>query len=181
MNMKLRVLLGSLVGGGVLAVALTFLSRGHAAYTLIVGALVVFVAVPAGVVALLALLLSRYCWRNRLRWASAIAAACVGCVGMLLLFLPAGALLQEHDIATARQYCEDLVPLLDAHKQMTGSYPERLDDIVPGTQDIPRLLNNAPFYSTDGKTFTFTFEVPDGLLPTIHVFGGDTRDWREWS
>jgi len=92
--------------------------------------------------------------------------------------LPIGAMVLRSDVATAKRYCEDLVPGLDAYKRAHGRYPKAIDTFtVPA--GTPRLLRPYPFYTSDGASFSFWFANPGGLMDGC-AYDSNHREWSEW-
>lgn len=81
-----------------------------------------------------------------------------------------GQLLREDDLEEAHRYVLMAVPLLDAEKSRTGSYPERLE-LISTLPQPPKLLHSNGAYITNGKTFRFM------ILSERLTFSSDHREW----
>lgn len=81
-----------------------------------------------------------------------------------------GKILNEAELNDAQNYVSRAVPLLDAEKIRSGSYPSQLE-LLPALGQAPKLLRSRGSYLSDGKTFRFT--IPSERL----VFASDHRDW----
>lgn len=167
--------------GLILALAATFVGRGHFGAAIIAIGLVFYVGLPLGIVGLVALLLGKWRFGGKLKWVGIIALAGAEVLTIQLISLPLGFALQERDVAKARAYCESLIDGLEAHRERTGSYPEDLGEIQPKSTQLPRLLGKGEFYSGHGDSFSFEFMVPDGLLPAIHVYDSADGNWTTYS
>lgn len=92
-------------------------------------------------------------------------------VGLFLGFsLVLGNILNEAELDEARNFVSQAVPLLDAEKIRSGSYPSRLESL-PALGQPPKLLRSHGSYISDGKIFRFTIQS-ERL-----VFASDHRDW----
>ena len=98
-------------------------------------------------------------------------------IGMQLMTLPAGKWLYAYDVRNAEQFCEALIPEIDAYKQKNGRYPEKITDVSLMTGDLPRLLRrqSSSLYHSDGKSFGFTFNDPIGMMNFISFNDKDRR------
>jgi hypothetical protein len=94
-----------------------------------------------------------------------------------LLSLPIGAVIADHDVADAERYCESLIPQLESYKRAHGTYPRALAPSIH-LDDEPRLLRRSLHYSSDGTTFSFSFDDSRGLL-NFREFSSETRRWSD--
>ncbi len=76
----------------------------------------------------------------------------------------------------AKAYPEKILPLLESYHKQHGRYPSSLD-VLDGKPAIPRLLRVPDAYKSDGKTFSFSFPKPGGLMDFWH-FQSETREWK---
>ncbi|MCF7955939.1 MAG: hypothetical protein K9M75_09075 [Phycisphaerae bacterium] len=89
-----------------------------------------------------------------------------------------GGIWLEHDISTAKVYCESLVPDLDDYKVVNGHYPESLTAVSDQTV-VPRLLMEDSYYRSFGDSFEFSFDDPGGMMNGF-AFSSKDRQWYEW-
>jgi len=184
MNKKhVTFIVGGLLGV-VLGLADAFVYRGHGEVGMVVMGIVFCVAPPLGIVGLGALLLGKLWFGRKLKWVGIIAlAGAEVLVVELLISVPLGFALQDHDVAEARAYCESLIDDLQAYRERTGSYPERFDEIQPERRQLPHLLRNTEFYSREreGDSFSFKFELPDSFPNTIHLYNSKDNNWTTYT
>jgi len=179
MNRRLAWITGAVAVGSAVGLTNTLVFRGSF-FSYFVAVIGIYVAVSLIVVACIMIFLSRYWHRSRFRWACGISAALAGIALAPAAFLPAGYLLQKSDIRKARTYCENLAVKLESAKAETGSYPPSIHALLSKSGPLPRLLS-AKFYTSDGQSYSFEFEVDDGFLPTVHTYHSTDRVWREYS
>lgn len=184
MNKKLVTFIVGGLLGVVLGLATALVYRGHGEVEFLVMGIVLYVAVPLGIVGFAALLLGKLWFGRKLKWVGIIAlAGAEVLVVELLISSPLGYMVQEHDVAEARAYCESLIDDLEAHRERTGSYPETLDEIQPERRQLPHLLRNTEFYSREreGDSFSFKFELPDSFPKTIHLYNSEDGEWTTYT
>ena len=89
---------------------------------------------------------------------------------LLLQFaaIPVASCLHNQDIHNAKEFCEALVPMLDEVKTRTGSYPTRIDDLLPPGKPLPVLLRSGGFY-TSQKPDHFFFSISTGWFQSIEL------------
>ncbi|HUP62955.1 MAG TPA: hypothetical protein VNA69_21360 [Thermoanaerobaculia bacterium] len=159
-----------------LNIVAAFVGRGSFLHVMIALMLLMYVVVPATVLALLAMVVAR--WRPALhavaRWLFVVALV----AGSFLLSVPPGILLLRRDIAAAKSYCDALVPRLEEHRRMHGAYPEKIG-AVSNAADRPRLLVRDTFYMSNGVEFLFSFDNPGGMFNGFSFASTDGR-WEEW-
>ena len=178
MKAKFITLLSSAVAGLVVGGVVTLVFRGHFISLIITLGLGAYVGLPLLVLACLAAILAHFSAEPKLlKWAATIALACVLFIGTQAALLPAGAMLLEQDIDQAKTYCENLVPLLEAHRAKHGTYPEELGDLVGvGDRYLPRLLRSRDFYSAEAERLAFGFCVR-GFFLDLHFYSSEDRQW----
>ena len=90
--------------------------------------------------------------------------------------IPLGGWIQEHDVATAKQYCENLIPLLEEFRQQHGMYPKKIEDLGNNFSP-PWLLDcHADFYRR--RDSGYSFHVHDHtLLFGEYRFTSDGQRW----
>lgn len=81
---------------------------------------------------------------------------------------------QDRAVAQAKAYPDRIAPLLEAYRQAHGAYPKSLDHL-PTTPPLPRLLRHNAYHS-DGKTYSFQFPQPGGLIDTWN-YDSETQTW----
>lgn len=150
--------------------------RGSFLHWVAVMALLAYVAVPALVVAGVAMSLCRK-WK-----AGSITARLAGTVALVaastIVSLWPGSILRNHDIRAAKGYCESLVPKLEAFHRAHGSYPSSVEPVAD-TSHLPRLLRGSQFYHSDGREYSFLFSNPARMMNFIE-FSGAMKSWSEW-
>lgn len=99
--------------------------------------------------------------------------AAFGCLAGLAI--PANHFLQQRAVADAKEYPLRIAPLLEAYRQAHGSYPVSLDQI-PSKPSVPRLLRSSYAYHSDGKSYSFCFGKPGGLIDTWN-YDSETQAW----
>lgn len=182
MRAKLLVLLGATLLGVVGGLVFTFLpgiGRGSFNQFFICVLLAVFVCVPAGGIAVVAFLVSLK-WRPRvLGWVGTISVAVVVVAVLIGLSYVPGYALATYDVGSAWQYCDMLVPLLDEHKERSGSYPDSIAVVLPEESSLPFLLRNRRFYKhfKDKDSFTMSFKEPRAFFFSWHIFESESREW----
>lgn len=181
MNTKLLTFLFIVLGSLLVALLSNFIFRGAYAHLIVILFLNVFLALPLAFLALVAGLLYFFLSRNWLLWIATVSLAVSVSLFLQVPFQVLGENLLHEDIASAKAYCESLVPLLDAHKSATGSYPASLDKLSPPIpRPLPRLLRNRNFYLTSPDGFAFHFEVEDRLMFTsTYLYTSGDHDWQE--
>jgi hypothetical protein len=143
-----------------------FFGRGSFAHGVLALAVPAYIGIPAAVLALLARLLRK---GTLARWAFVVAIVAASGV----LSIGPGKLLLRRDLANAKAYCEALVPRLEEHRRIHGSYPKSVD-----AQDAPRLIDRRTFYTTDGRAYFFSIVDPAGLL-NVFVYDSTTKKWEQ--
>ena len=92
-----------------------------------------------------------------------------------------GLYIQKQDIAKAKEFCEGLIPLLDAYQQEKGRYPAGLNTILSKDQKLPVLLRGADFeYSGKEDTFSFSFSDPGSVMFGGWAYNNKHREWYYW-
>lgn len=154
-------------------VALVFFGRGSFLHSVIAISLIVWVALPAFAVAVLCVLLRKRGpgFRRTARWTAGIGVIASSC----LISLPIGSALLRHDIATARAFCESLVPKIEAYRAHHGKYPRDIR-AVAGSGATPRLLEAPGYYGSNGESYSFFFEDPSGMMNSFS-YDSATKTW----
>src|SRR5262245_38429059 len=153
--MRTIVILGSILLNAVLVV----IGRGSFAHVISVIMLIVYIAVPTTLVALVCLLAARRYQSPTARVIARIAFGLAFALFSTLASLPVGAVILDHDIDVAQRYCESLMPRLEEHKAKHGEYPREIGSIT-NLPEPPRLIRGESFYSTSGAEFRFSFVDP---------------------
>jgi hypothetical protein len=175
-----RVLLLIFVSLGI-NLGLAYTLRGGIDQLICVAFAIGFVAAPAFLLAVIGFVVSKtHLWPDARRFAgqSFVVSLVAGSTfGSLILAEP---LLRE-DISTAKSYCENLVPLLDAYQQQHGRYPENLEAIAP-LPPLPNRLEMKKMYLlvNDGAAFEFNFRDPAAFAFGGYRFSSHSRTWIYW-
>ena len=157
-----------------LTLAFVLLGRGSFFHWVAVGALVV-VAAAAALAGILAFAVSNIGPSPRIRAAAWISLGLAAVLGSTLASLPLGNMILRSDVHAAKEYCESLVPRLEEHRRLHGTYPRDIN-AVGYTPDPPRLLRERMYYSSDGSSYSFDFTNPSGLLNGFR-YDSDSRKW----
>ena len=168
-------LVASTTFGVVTMLVSSWLFRGSWLAEFVLSAGKKFVLLSAGIGAA-AIVVGKW-WRPQLL--RRFGAGVVGTAWVFVLQLPSvplGRLLTQQDIRTAHRYCEALIPVLEAKRQQTGTYPESGWEFDLRYPKRPRLLRDEGWYRSDGTTFLF--EVPDpSSLRGADVYRSKSRKW----
>ncbi len=116
-----------LIAGGVgfsVAMVLSFIFRGDFGHGLIVACVLIYIVLPLMLIAGIIFIVGRLWHRKWLSWILTVALALMAFSSVQVVSMPIGWYLQEGDVRLAREYCEQLIPLLKAHKEQAGSYPK---------------------------------------------------------
>jgi hypothetical protein len=89
----------------------------------------------------------------------------------------AGVFVADGDIRRAQLYCDRLAVSIERHREETGRYPERLEE-VERNDTRPRLLQGQTFYRRVGDDYIFEFRHPfrEGAILSRT---GAVSEWRE--
>lgn len=157
---------GRCVGFGVLAAAFAAVVVLADPFFLLVLGLVplVWIGLPAAALAVILLLVALRTGRS-LRPALTLLAAVAVFGALIGLALPANRLMQQRAVDDAKAYPARVAPLLEAYRQMHGTYPGSLDQL-PGKPPVPRLLRTPYGYRSDGCGYSFSFGQPGGFINT---------------
>ena len=85
-------------------------------------------------------------------------------------------------IDEAKDFCQQLVPRLDAARRANGAYPPTLDEILLPGEPLPSLLRrpeNAEWYSPSGDHYRFYIYCGGRLVlcAPLTVFDSRTATW----
>jgi len=76
------------------------------------------------------------------------------------------------EINQAKQYCEDLAPIVETYKAEHGLYPADLTVLNRDPKHVPILIRGVNFYDGYGETYRFYF---------IDPFGYGAWEFSSWS
>ena len=174
-RMAIPIIVG-LTAGGVWAVIGPSISVGKIPYGEIALYGSWFLAGPITLVSVLLLAMSR----GRLRLLPGIG---VGVSGFLLVSLfgvsHADHLKRTHN-RMAKDYCEVLIPKLDAYKSDHGDYPNRIESMLPeDRRSLPVYLRDGSFYfkGTNGYSFGWSDSPRFPLCSGGSSYRRDTGKW----
>jgi len=87
-----------------------------------------------------------------------------------VLSLFPGKWIHQRDVVQAKNYCESLVPTLEAYKSKNGHYPEKIDTLEAGFGKRPFLLKNDDYFYVAIKEGQFSFNFLDSgsFMGTYH-------------
>lgn len=182
-----KALVGCLLLALALNAALVFFGRGSFGHAILLAIGVLYVAVPLFALAGVALVITAIVaskQKTALRtfpvfWGAVVGVLLSLVVGSSVLSWPAGYAVGRRDIARAKRFCNELVPLLDAYRTEHGQYPESLAELNHGRRP-PLLLRREPsFYDSNRETFRFGFVDPAGFLNGFE-FSSKNGRWVEW-
>jgi hypothetical protein len=134
----------------------------------------VWIGLPASLIGVILLLVAIRTGRSRrpaLTILSVVAA--FGC--LVGLAIPTNHFIQQRAVAAAKEYPAQVAPLLEAYRQLHGSYPTSLD-YLPTKPSVPRLLRSSYGYQSDGSRYSFCFGQPGGLIDTWN-YDSETQTW----
>jgi hypothetical protein len=77
----------------------------------------------------------------------------------------------------ARQFCESLVPAIEAGRQEDGSYPSTPDPAWLRGKKIPRLIRPKNFYESKNYSYTLYFWDPGTFWDNFWSFNGESKTW----
>ena len=180
---------------------LTILAGGFAAAfaTAFLGALIgrgsmlhAFVVIPAALLFLALLVLSSFWGLEVLARRSsgrAVAREVRSIVWMLsLTFVVAGVvaspfvgiLLRKFDVARAKRFGEEMLPLLERYREEHGAYPDSLSDITDVSR-APRLVREGELtYRHYWRGYEFELSVAQGFGIAGWNLSSSDRQWRYW-
>ena len=98
-----------------------------------------------------------------LRWAKRALLALSFFLIFPMLSIFYGARIAKADVREAENFCEQyILPFLEAHKEQTGSYPEKVEDAIRKMNNLPRLFRGYVVYEIDqdGQSFVLGFSDP---------------------
>ena len=170
--MKIRslALLTSILGIGA---AIGALIGGGFIHTIIAQFLCIWVAAPALI--LLAITgIERLRRRDQPRAMRGFMMGCVAIALGILGFTGGGASAFHYRESEMRSFVTQVLPLLDAHKEKSGSYPRNLEEVTD--KRLPYYLKRSGRYTSDGATFTFYYENPDSMISGL-MLSDSHRTW----
>jgi hypothetical protein len=104
---------------------------------------------------------------------AAVLALAVLCLGAFVVLRAR----TQRQVASAKVFCESLVPRLQQIHAETGAFPKKVDPAWWGSQAVPPLIRTQDFYFSNGKTFILHFRDPSAFWDDI--WGFDSR-WMTW-
>jgi hypothetical protein len=152
---------GALIGGGFI-------------HTIIARLLFVLVAAPA-LIFLTVTGIARLRQRDQPRVVSGFMVGCAALAAAILGFMGGGAAMFHYRESEVRQFVEQVLPLLDAHKKKSGAYPRSLEEVTD--KSLPHYMKGRDCYTSNGATFTFYYVSPDGMISGLMLTDSD----RKWS
>lgn len=134
----------------------------------------IWIGFPASIVAVILLLVAIRTGRSRSPALTILfSVAAFGC--LVGLAIPTNHFIQQRAVAAAKEYAARVAPLLEAYHQTHGSYPTNLQQLR--TQPtVPRLLRTSYGYRSNGRSYSFSFGMPGGLIDTWH-YDSETQQW----
>ncbi len=93
-------------------------------------------------------------------------------IGLLMV---ANYFAQEHAVANAKAYPEQVAPILEAYRKEHGTYPKSLD-LLPSKPPVPRLLRDSA-YQSNGQGYGFCFSQPGGFIFDVWCYDMETQTW----
>lgn len=171
--MKIRNIAPIVCGIGIGA-ALGALMGGGFIHTIIARFLCIWIAAPA-VILLAVTGIERLRHRDQPRAMSSFMMGCAAIALTILGFTGGGAAAFQYREFEVRGFVAQVLPLLDAHKKRTGSYPSHLEEVTD--QRIPYYLKGSDRYTSDGTSFTIYYENADSIMSGLML----TDSHRRWS
>lgn len=99
------------------------------------------------------------------------------CFGLAVVFDLSGMFCGVWLESRSRDWCERLVPRLDAWREAHGTYPARLDDLGP---DVGRPWLWDAKFSYEASDTEFSFDIPAAqelIFPVVYSFTSTRRTW----
>ena len=171
--MKIRNIAPIVCGIGIGA-ALGALMGGGFIHTIIAQLLCMWIAAPSLILLAIAGI-ERLLHRGQPR---AIKGFMIGCASVALTifaFTGAGTAAFHYRESEVRNFVTQVLPLLDAHKKKTGSYPHQLQEVTD--KRLPYHLKGSGRYTSDDTSFTFYYENADTIMSGLML----TDSHRRWS
>ena len=171
--MKIRNI-APIVCGIVIGAALGALMGGGFIHTIIAQFLCLWIAAPALI--LLAITgIERLRHRDRPRATSGSIIACAAVALSIFGFTGGGAAAFHYRESEMRGFVTQVLPLIDAHKQKTGLYPLKLQEVTD--KKLPYHLRGSGRYTSDGTSFTFYYTNAGSIMSGLML----TDSHRRWS
>ena len=154
-------IIGALIGGGMM-------------HTMIADLLCLWIAAPALIV-LSFMVIERFQHRGQPSATSGLMMGCAALAMLVLGFTGGGTAVFQYREAEVRRFVSEVLPLLDAHKQKSGSYPQNLREVTD--KRLPYYLRGRGRYNSNGDTFSFYYENPDAIMVGL-MLTDSHRAWR---
>ncbi len=167
---KLALLVLALGVGGVFGA----LMGGGFIHTIIARFLCIWIAAPA-VILLTVSGIKRLRHRDQPRAMSGFMVGYTALALATLGFTGGGMAIFHYRESEVRRFVKQVLPLVDAHKKLAGTYPRNLEEVTD--QSLPYYLRGRGRYTSDGTTFTFYYENPDSIMGGLML----TDSHRTWS
>jgi hypothetical protein len=134
----------------------------------------IWIGLPASLIAGILLLIAVRTGRSRRP-----ALRVLSVVGVFVCFvglaIPTNHFIQQRAVTAAKAYPARVGQLLEAYRQTHGFYPTSLNQL-PNKPSVPRLLRSSYGYRSDGRSYSFCFDQPGGLIDTWN-YDSETRQW----
>jgi hypothetical protein len=143
-------------------------------HTIISQFLCIWIAAPALILLTIAGI-ERLRHRDRPRATSGFMIGCATVAFSISGFTGGGAAAFHYRESEVTSFVTQVLPLIDAHKQKTGSYPLKIQEVTD--QRLPYHLRGSGRYTSDGTSFTFYYENADSIMSGLML----TDAHRRWS
>ena len=153
--------IGALMGGGFI-------------HTILYRFLCMFIAAPS-LIMLTLTGIQRLRHRDQSSVMGGFAVGCAALAIAILGFTGGGAAMFHYRESEVRQFVEQVLPLLDAHKKKSGAYPRSLEEVTD--KRLPHYMKGRDCYTSNGATFTFYYVSPDEMNSGLMLTDSD----RKWS
>ena len=106
------------------------------------------------------------------------------CFSLLLIPILSFTALRLHysaQVMDAQQFCESIIPKIEAEYEKTGSYPDNLDSILSPSQRLPTLLRKRgpSFYESQGDIYYFLFQEPMAIA-FKRCYNSRMKSWMDY-
>ena len=170
MNKKLRVFLTCVVVGVLTGAVRALWAQGDWSDSVLARTTAWWFGLPFLMIALVSFLIGFLGKNNAWRWVSiGFLSASTICL-IHLMSAPAG---RWYGTVRAKAFCESLIPLLEAVKQVSGKYPDDIAIVLPGETKLPRLVEK-DFYRASQDRYGFRLRFRDPSCdPRLALLGHD--------
>ena len=154
---------------------IVFYGRGSFGAVVFTGVACLWIGLPLILLSAICIGIAKQYKLRRFRTVSAYGLLVALVIASTFISIPAGMRIHEHDIRTAKIFCENLIPKIELIKINTGAYPLDIVELL-NENDLPRLFNPGT-YQSDGDNFTFKIVT---CMRGGDMFSSQRREWEPW-